>query len=106
LLWQGLRKENMLKSKWTISTHDLFYKLLIEFCAFLEHCHSLSFDGKPNYNYFLALFDNLLSREEFQGNITFNWDVTDVADKKIMRQGRKSGIHKHGHSPSVKCCTG
>jgi hypothetical protein len=75
----------MLESKQTISAHDLFHKLPMEFCAFLEHCRSLSFDGKPNCNHFLSLFDNLLSREEFQGNTTFNWDVTDVADEKIMR---------------------
>jgi hypothetical protein len=78
----------------------------MEFYAFLEHCCSLSFDGKPNYNHFLALFNDLLSSKEFQGNMTFDWNVTDVADKKIMRWGRKSRICKHEHSPSVKHHTG
>ena len=100
LPWQGLGKKDMLKSKWTISTYDLFHKLPMEFHAFLKHCHSLSFKGKPNYDHFLTIFDNLLSTKVFQSGTAFNWDV---AGGKIMRQGRrKSGVLKHERSPSVK----
>ncbi len=104
LPWQGLRKKDMLKSKQTISTYDLFHKLPMEFRAFIKHCHSLSFEGKPNYNHFLTVFDNLLSTEVFQSEMAFNWNV---AGGKIMRQGhRKSRILKHECSPSVKQCIG
>src|SRR6266566_9523684 len=50
LPWQGLRaRKAILESKHTITTHKLFLDLLVEFHTFFEHCHSLSFDGKPNY---------------------------------------------------------
>jgi serine/threonine protein kinase len=104
LPWQGLEKEDMLESKRTISTYNLFHELPTEFHAFLDHCRSLSFDGKPNYDYFLTLFNNLLSREVFQNDMTFDWDA---AGGKIRRQGhRKSGILKHERSPPVKRRTG
>jgi serine/threonine protein kinase len=104
LPWQGLGKKDMLESKQTISAHNLFHELPTEFRAFLEHCRSLSFDGKPNYDHFLTLFDNLSSREVFQSDMAFDWDV---AGGKIMRRSRrKSGILKHDRSPSVKRRTG
>lgn len=104
LPWQGLGKKDMLESKRSISTYNLFHELPTEFRAFLDHCRSLSFDGKPNYDHFLSLFDNLLSREVFQNDTTFDWNV---AGGKIRRQGRrKGGILKHEHSPPVKRRTG
>jgi serine/threonine protein kinase len=75
LLWQGLGQD-ILASKQGITSHNLFQKLPVEFCTFLEHCRSLSFDDKPNYDHFRSLFNNLLLRRGFQSNLTFNWDVT------------------------------
>ena len=63
LPWQGLENNDMLKCKQAIFTSNLFHKLLQEFCTFLEHCRLLPFDGKPNYNHFFALFNNLLLRD-------------------------------------------
>jgi serine/threonine protein kinase len=94
LPWQGLGEEEMLESKRAISTCDLFHELPMEFRAFLEHCRSLSFEGKPNYDHFLTVFDNLLSTEVSQSGTAFDWDVPSG---KITRQGRrKRGIHKYG----------
>ena len=104
LPWQGLGKKDMLESKRTISAHNLFRELLTEFRTFLEHCRSLSFDGKPDYDHFLSLFDNLLSREVSQSDAAFDWDV--AGGKILRRSSRKSGILKHEHSPSVKRRTG
>ncbi len=107
LPWQGLRKKDILKSKRTISAYNLFQELPTEFRAFLEHCRSLPFDGKPNYDHFLILFNNLLSKEVIQSDMAFDWDVTDVAGRKLMEQGhRRSRILKHEYRPSVKCRTG
>ncbi|KAN0103922.1 Protein kinase-like domain containing protein [Russula decolorans] len=104
LPWQGLGKNDMLASKRTISAYNLFHELRTEFHAFLEHCRSLPFDGKPNYNHFLSLFDNLLLTEVLQSEMAFDWDV---AGGKVKRWGRrKSGILKHERSPSVKRRTG
>ena len=86
LPWQGFRfAEDVLRSKRGIITLDLFHKLPPEFCMFFEHCCSLSFDGKPNYNHFRCLFDDLLVKERFQSDVTFNWNVT----------GSPSHEHKH-----------
>ena len=104
LPWQGLGEKDMLESKQTISVYNLFCELPAEYRAFLEHCRSLSFDGKPNYNHFLALFDNLLLREAFQRDMAFDWDVT--GGKTMRWDCRKSGILQHECSPSVRCHTG
>lgn len=104
LPWQGLGKKDMLESKQTISAYSLYQELPTEFRAFLEHCRTLSFDDKPNYDHFLSIFDNLLLGEVYQSDKAFDWDV---AGGKIMRRGRRrSGIVKHEHRPSVKRRTG
>ena len=73
LPWQGFRfAEDILRSKQGITTLDLFHKLPPEFCMFFEHCRSLSFDGKPNYDHFCRPFDDLLVKEGFQSDVTFN----------------------------------
>lgn len=86
LPWQGLGEGDMLESKQTISAYNLFQELPTEFHAFLEHCRSLPFNAKPDYDHFLAIFDNLLSTVVSQGDTAFDWDV---AGRKGMRQGGK-----------------
>jgi len=68
---------------------------------FFEHCRSLPFDGKPNYDHFCHLFDNLLVEEGPQGDMTFDWDV---ADTKIPEQDLKTthNIPLHERKPSYK----
>ena len=75
LPWQGVRLEEqeILKHKQEITTHDLYCRLLLEFCLFFEHCCSLSFKGRPNYNHFFHLFDNLLAKERPQSDVGFDW---------------------------------
>ena len=92
LLWQGLENKNMLESKRARSAYSLFHKLPMEFRTFLEHCHSLSFDDKPNYGHFLTLFDNLSSRKVLSSDTAFNWDV---AEEKIVRWGRRESVKKN-----------
>jgi serine/threonine protein kinase len=84
LPWQDLTKgEAILESKRTITTHNLFLGLPVEFHTFFEHCRSLPFDLKPNYDYFYDLFGNLILREGFQLDIAFDWDVTDGENRGI-----------------------
>ncbi len=100
LPWQGLRaRKAILKSKHTITTHKLFLDLPVEFHTFFEHCRSLSFDGKPNYDHFYNLFGNLLLREGFQLDMAFDWDV--AGGKNQLSCTDKSGAlqHKRDHSP-------
>jgi len=87
LPWQGLGHQDILKSKRSITTLAMFHELLPEFCMLFEHCHSLSFKGKPNYDHFCHLFDNLLVKERLQSDVTFDWDV---AGTKISGQDFKT----------------
>ena len=66
-----------------------------------EHCCSLSFKGKPNYDYFCHLFDDLLVKEGLQSDMTFDWDV---ADAEILGQGLKaaSDFPLHECNPPYK----
>jgi serine/threonine protein kinase len=60
LPWQGLSSSDILEMKKRTSASDLCHGLPVELRTFLEYCHSLPFDHKPNYEYFVNLFDGLL----------------------------------------------
>ena len=75
LPWHSLGYKDILKSKRSITTLAMFHELPLEFRMLFEHCHSLSFEGKPNYDHFCRLFDNLLVKEGLQSNVAFDWDV-------------------------------
>jgi serine/threonine protein kinase len=104
LPWQSLGEKDMLESKRTISAYNLFQELPTEFRTFLEHCRSLPFHGKPDYDHFLAIFDNLLSTEVSQSDTAFDWDV--AGRKSMRRDRRKKGIVQQERSRSVKRRTG
>jgi serine/threonine protein kinase len=91
LPWQNLKTgKAILKSKRTLTTHKLFLGLPVEFRAFYEHCRSLSFDDKPNYDHFYNVFGNLMLQEGFQLDMAFDWNVagsgTDLSIKRVTRQ--------------------
>ena len=100
LPWQGLRKkEAILESKRTITTHKLFLGLPVEFHTFFEHCRSLSFDDKPNYDRFYDLFGNIILQDGYQLDAAFDWDV--AGGKSRWDRTDRSGVrqHEHDHSP-------
>jgi serine/threonine protein kinase len=100
LPWQGLRKgEAIQESKRTITTHDLFLRLPVEFQTFFEHCRSLSFDDKPNYDNFYDLFGNLILREGFQPDTAFDWDVAGGKNQQGCTDKSEALQHKRDHSP-------
>ena len=69
---------------------------------FFEHCHSLPFDGKPDYDHFCHLFDNPLVKEEgLQDDVAFDWDI---AGTKIPEQDFKitCDVPLHERKPSFK----
>jgi casein kinase I family protein HRR25 len=110
LPWQGLELEgqSFLESKQGIATHGLFRSLPLEFRMFFEHCRSLSFDAKPDYDHFLRLFDNLLLTEGCHSNMGFDWDTSGC---KIQGGDLRDGTHRsdmfsHGCNPSFKHRTG
>ena len=79
----------------------MFHELPPEFRMLFEHCRSLSFEGKPNYNHFCCLFDDLLVKEGLQSDVTFDWDV---AGAKISGQDFKtaSNFPLHERDPPYK----
>ncbi len=102
LPWQGLRKDKAIcESKHAITTHKLFLDLPVEFRTFFEHCHSLSFDGKPDYDHFYDLFGNLLLQEGSQIDMAFDWDVILTGGKNQWGCASMSKAiqHKGDYSP-------
>jgi serine/threonine protein kinase len=101
LPWQGLGLWDILERKRAITTLDLFRGLPPVFRVFYEHSRSVSFDGKPNYDHFRHLFDDLLAKEGFPSDVAFDWGV---AGGKIPGRdvGTTSDIPQHGRSPSRK----
>ena len=71
LPWQGMG-QNIYAVKQGVTSHHMWEEHPVEFHIFLQHCRSLAFDDKPNYNDYVNLFDNLL-REEFESDSTFDW---------------------------------
>ena len=100
LPWQGLRaRKAILESKRTITAHKLFLDLPAEFHSFFVHCHSLTFDGKPNYDHFYNLFGNLLLREGFQLDMAFDWDAAGSKNQPGCTDESEAPQHDGDHSP-------
>ena len=101
LPWQGLGHKGgaIWESKEGITTHDSFLGLPVELCMFFEHSRSLPFNGKPNYNHFCNLFNNLLLHEGFQSDTVFDWDVTG------NQHGTFEAVPQH-ETPDPGCRTG
>jgi serine/threonine protein kinase len=99
LPWQGLEfktRDLVVESKQQTSVHDLCHGLPVELFTFLEYCHSLSFDEKPDYNYLLNLFGNLLSREGFKDDAVFDWEDLDCQiDGKQRDTNKRPGVRSH-----------
>jgi serine/threonine protein kinase len=79
LPWQGLEVEgdDIVESKQGITMLPLFQGLLSELRMFFDHCHSLPFDGRPNYDHFCHLFDNFIE-EGLRSDMVFDWNVADA----------------------------
>ena len=103
LPWQGLGFEGILKSKRQLTELNLFCELLLELHTFFEHCCTLPFNGKPNYDHISLLFDNLFVKEGFQGDVAFDWDITDtnIQEEVLKITG---DVPLHEPSLSCKCC--
>ena len=102
LPWQGLgpKGQGILNSKQGITTHALFHGLPPELRTFFEHCRSLSFEDKPNYDHFCDLFDSLLAKEGFQGDVEFDWNL---ADAKIPGRDSRTSSSAHQHERNLSC---
>jgi hypothetical protein len=74
LPWQGVGHD-IHAVKQGITSHAMFREIPVAFLTFLRYCRSLAFDDKPNYGYYVSLFNKLL-QEDLQKNPTiptFDW---------------------------------
>ena len=79
--------------------HTLFHGLPPELRAFFEHCRLLSFEDKPDYDYFCNLFNSLLVKGGFSGDVEFDWDL---ADAKVPGQDSRT-MSDTQHEPNPSC---
>jgi serine/threonine protein kinase len=103
LPWQGLglKEDDIVESKRGIATLPLFQRLPLELRMFFDHCRSLSFEDEPDYDHFFNLFDSLLVKEGFEGNVEFDWDLADAnIPERAVRT--TSTAHQNKHNPSPK----
>jgi serine/threonine protein kinase len=76
LPWQGLEfdHESVLESKQRLTTFAIFHELPLELRTFFKHSRSLSFDGRPDYDHYHCIFNDLLVSEGSSDG-KFDWDA-------------------------------
>ena len=85
LPWQGFSSLEILETKKRISPSDLCHGLPVEFCMFFEHCRSLPFDHKPDYEHFINLFDSLLHHEGPSNGPIFDLEANGKAVELLVQ---------------------
>lgn len=80
LPWQGLRTKTKKEKydkirdlKVSITVESLCKGHPEEFANYLNYCHKLSFDEKPDYGYVRKLFKDLYARREFDLDYEYDW---------------------------------
>jgi len=80
LPWQGLRaktkkeKYDLIKEKKVTTTVDSLCKgYPQEFADYLEYCHKLKFDEKPDYGLLRKLFKDLFIRKGYEYDYLYDW---------------------------------
>ena len=63
------------EKKMTTTVEGLCRGLPKEFAQYLNYVTRLAFDGKPDYVYLRGLFHGLLTREGFENDGVFDWNV-------------------------------
>jgi serine/threonine protein kinase len=102
-LGPGTKDEDILESKRNITSFDAFRQLPPEFHLFFNHCRSLSFDGRPDYERFRCTFSDLLVREGFQDNLVFDWEAPhDENPGRALRPRNGRDGTRRGHRASYK----
>ena len=92
LPWQGLRAktkkekyERIRDAKVTTSIEALCKGYPEEFALYLNYCHKLKFDEKPDYGYVRKLFKDLFFRRGFEFDYIYDWVIQKMQAKSIQR---------------------
>lgn len=82
LPWQGapgetreVKYKNIGDIKQSIKVERLCSGMPEEFCYYLNYVKSLEFKEKPNYNYLLSLFINVMKREKYLFDYIYDWTI-------------------------------
>ena len=80
LPWQGLRAktkkekyEKIRDKKVSTSFEGLCKGFPEEFMVYLNYCHALNFEERPDYNYCRKLFRDLFIKKGFENDFVFDW---------------------------------
>lgn len=80
LPWQGLRAKSKKEKydrirdiKVSTSVESLCKGFPDEFAVYLNYCHKLSFDEKPDYGYVKKIFKDLFIRKGFEWDYMYDW---------------------------------
>lgn len=87
LPWQGLkgstkskRSKNIFTVKRNTSLTDLCKNIPAEFLEYMKYCRLLRFEQKPDYDHIKELFLNIFTKNNFNYDNIFDWNI--VAKKK------------------------
>lgn len=82
LPWQGLRARTtqqkydlVSKKKMETPVEEICRGIPSEFAAFINHCRSLGFEGKPDYASLRKSFRDLFVREGYQMDYVYDWTI-------------------------------
>jgi len=82
LPWQGLRAktkkekyEAIKEKKVSTSIESLCKGYPDEFATYLNYCHKLGFDEKPDYGLLRKLFKDLYIRKGFECDYIYDWNI-------------------------------
>jgi len=88
LPWQGLRAKNkkekydlIKEKKVTTSIESLCQGYPQEFANYLEYCHKLKFDEKPDYALLRKLFKDLFIRKGYEYDYLYDWLIQKAPTK-------------------------
>jgi len=96
LPWQGLkgstkskRSKNIFTVKRNTSLNDLCKDTPIEFLEYMKYCRLLRFEQTPNYKYLRELFLNIFTKNNFNYDNIFDWNIVAKKKKRIRENNLK-----------------
>lgn len=99
LPWQGInaktKKEKYDKIrdiKVSITVENLCKGFPKEFTDYLNYCHKLNFDEKPDYSYARKLFKDLLIKKGFDYDYVYDWLVQVKGSPEKIIEAIKPGV--------------
>ncbi|KAG9140335.1 hypothetical protein Leryth_018494 [Lithospermum erythrorhizon] len=112
LPWQGLRAQTkkqkydkICEKKLSTPIEVLCKALPVDFASYLQYCHSLTFDQRPDYGFLKRLFRELFTREGFEFDYVFDWAIlkNQQSERDILEKSKglqRPIIGETGHAIS------